>query len=99
MSYFNNLRIKKVTDNRTFWKTIVSLFSNKFSKSVNINLTEGNKTISNDDELCQVLNNFFSEKVDELKISSISNFTLDNTNDPRRKTLKYFENRPSIANI
>ena len=99
MSYFNNLRIKKVTDNRTFWKTIVSLLSNKFSKSVNINLTEGNKTISNDDELSQVLNNFFFEKVDELKISSISNFTLDNTNDPRRKTLKYFENHPSIANI
>ena len=32
--------------------------SNKFSKSEKINLTEGNKTISNDNELCQVFNNF-----------------------------------------
>ena len=42
-TYFNNLDIRKVTDNRTFWKTVVPLFSNKFSKSKKINLTEGNK--------------------------------------------------------
>ena len=51
-TYFNNLDIRKVTDNRTFWKTALPLFCNKFSKSDKINLTEGNKTISNDDELC-----------------------------------------------
>ena len=72
----------KVTDNRTFWKTVVPLFSNKFSKSEKINLTEGNKTISNDDE-----------------IPNISNYKLDNANDPLKKALKYFENHPSIANI
>ena len=32
-TYFNNLDIRKVTDNRTFWKNVVPLFSNKFSKS------------------------------------------------------------------
>ena len=41
--------------------------SNKFSKSEKINLTEGNKTVSNDDELCLVFNNFFTKIVDELK--------------------------------
>ena len=66
-TYFNNLDIRKVTDNRTFWKTVVPLFSNKFSKSEKINLTEGNKTVSNDDELCLVFNNFFTKIVDELK--------------------------------
>ena len=30
-TYFNNLDIKKVTDNRTLWKTIVPLRPNKFS--------------------------------------------------------------------
>ena len=67
-TYFNNLDIRKVTDNRTSWKTVVALFSNKFSKSEKINLTEGNKTMSNDDELCRVFNNFFSKTVDRLKI-------------------------------
>ena len=37
--------------------------------------------------------------VDELKIPSISNYTLDNTIDPPKETLQYFENHPSIANI
>ena len=61
-----------------------------------MNLTEGNKTISNDDELCQVFNNFFSKTVDELKIPNISNYKLDN---PFKEALKYFENHPSITNI
>ena len=29
-TYFNNLDVKKVTDNRTFWKTVDSFFSNEF---------------------------------------------------------------------
>ena len=44
--------ISKVTDNQTFWKTVLPLFSNKLSKSEKINLTEGNKAISNNDKLC-----------------------------------------------
>ena len=93
-TYFNNLDIRKVTDNRTFWKTVVPLFSNKFSKSEKINLTEGNKTISNDDELCRVFNTFFSKTVDELQILNISNYKLDNTNDPLNEALRYFGKSP-----
>ena len=89
----------KVTDNRTFWKTVVPLFSNKFSKSEKINLTEENKTFSNDNELWRVFNNIFSKTVDELKIPNFSNYKLDNTNDPLKEALKYFENHPSITDI
>ena len=80
---FNNVDNRKVTDNRTVWKTVVPLFSNKFSNSEKINLTEGNKTISNDDELCRVFNSFFSKTVDELKIPNNSNYKLDRTNNQR----------------
>ena len=58
ITYFNNFDIRKNADNRTFWKTVVPLVSNKFSKSKKINLTEGNKTVSQDDKLCRVFNNF-----------------------------------------
>ena len=75
------------------------LFSNKFSKSEKTNLTEGKKTISNDDELCRVFNSFSSKIVDELKIPNISNYKIDNTNDPFKEALRYFENHPSITNI
>ena len=98
-TYFDNLDIRKVTDNRTVWKTVVPRFSNKFSKNEKINLTEGNKTVPNDDELCRVLNNFFSKIVDEPKISNISNYKTYNTNDPLKGALRYFENHPSITNI
>ena len=74
-TYFNNSDTTnlEVTNNRTFWKTVVLLFSNKFLKCEKINLTEGNKTISNNDELCQVFNMSFSRTVDELKIPNVSN--------------------------
>ena len=38
-TYLNNLGMRKVTDNRIFWKTVVPPFSNEFSKSEKINLT------------------------------------------------------------
>ena len=31
--YFNNLDTKKVTDNKTIWRTVAATFSNKNSKS------------------------------------------------------------------
>ena len=98
-TYFNILDIKKVTDNRTFCKIVVPLFSNKFSTSEKINLAEGNKTISNDDELLRVFNNFFLKTVDELKNRNISNYKFDGTNDPLKEALKYYENHHSITNI
>ena len=36
---------------------------------------------------------------DEVNIPSISTHAFDNTNDPLKETLRYFENHPSIANI
>ena len=44
-TYFNNLDIKYIPDNRTFWKTVVPLFSNKFLRNEKINLTRENEII------------------------------------------------------
>ena len=46
-SYFESLNTKKITDNRTFWKTVVPLFTDKTSRSEKIILTEAEKHISN----------------------------------------------------
>ena len=59
-SYYSNLDIKKVTDNKTFWKTIIPFFTKRPLKSEKINLIENGKTISNDSELCNIFNGFFS---------------------------------------
>ena len=83
-TYYNSLNIRKVTDNRTFSKTIVPLFSNKFSKSEKIDLTEKNKTISNDEELCRVFNNLFN-------ILIISKYKLNNTNDLLKEAINFLK--------
>ena len=52
--YFSNVDIKKVVDNRSFWKTVSLLLSTKCSKGDKIILVENDKCVSNDDELCQI---------------------------------------------
>ena len=47
-SYFESLNTKKITDNRTFWKTDVPFFTNEASRGEEIILTEAEKHISDD---------------------------------------------------
>ena len=47
-SYFESFNTKNITDNRTFWKTVVSLFTNKASRCEKIILTEAEKHVSDD---------------------------------------------------
>ena len=72
-SYFNNLDISKINDNRSFWKTIVPLFTKKTSKCEKINLNEEGKNASDNAELCRIFNNYFSEVISNLKIPSLIN--------------------------
>ena len=67
-TYFNNLDIKNVIDNKIFWKTIIPLFTKRPFKGEKINLTENGKNISNDTELCDIFNGFFSNVISELNI-------------------------------
>ena len=59
-SYFNNLDISKIIDNRSFWKTIVPLFTKKTLKNKKNNLNEEGKNVSDNAELCRIFNNYFS---------------------------------------
>ena len=55
---YSNLDINKVTDNKTFWKTIIPFFTKRPLKGEKIYLIENGKTISNNSELCNILNGF-----------------------------------------
>ena len=46
--YFSNLDIKKVVDDKRFWKTVPSIFSTKYWKRDEIIFNEGDKCVSND---------------------------------------------------
>ena len=58
--YFESLNTKKIKENRTFWKAVVPLFTNKTSRGEKIILTEAETHISDDKKICKLFNNLFS---------------------------------------
>ena len=96
--YYNNIKINKVTDNKTFWRTIKPLFSDKQSTSQQITLIEGNTIISNDKEVADKMNDFFINAVTNLEIEDP--FYDGNSNSEGiTNCLKKFQNHPSILKL
>ena len=58
-SYYGNLDINFVTDNKKFWKTVKPLFTDKVQTSSSITLIENEKFITNDSEIAEILNDIF----------------------------------------
>ena len=99
--YFNNLGTKKITDNKTFWRTVVPTFSNKNSKSDKIILNEEGKTITDEKELCRTFSTYFANIVSDLKIPKIQDnaFDIKSNHDPVLAAINTFQNHPSVVNI
>ena len=99
--YFNNLNIKEVVDNRSFWKTVSPLFSTKCLKCDKIILNENDKCVSTDGELCQIFCDYFSNIISELQILGISENISNVTDitDPVFAAIIVFQDHPSIKNI
>ena len=98
--YFNNLDIKEVVDNRSFWKTVSPLFSTKSSKGDKVILNENNKYMSNDDELSRIFCDYFSNIISELQIPSISEniSSVSDITDSVFAAINTFQDHPSIKN-
>ena len=56
--FFNNLSPSFVTDNKLFWKTIKSFFSNKGNYGSKIQLVEKDEALQDDDLIAKELNKF-----------------------------------------
>ena len=58
--YFDKLDVKKITDNKAYWKSIQTLFSEKKQLANKITLEDSEQNILSDDILVsKELNNFF----------------------------------------
>ena len=64
--YFSSLDLNLIADNKKFWKTVKSLFSDKISHKDIISLTEDGKTIPEDLQIAEIFNNYFSNVVRSL---------------------------------
>ena len=99
--YYENLIEKFVVDNKLFWKTVKPLLSDNVAGKDEVHLIENNELVKTDLETAKVLNNFFSNIVQNLDISRYSNGKLlvINTNNATLKATLKYRNHPSIIAI
>ena len=96
--YFENLDTKKNTDNGSFWRTVLLLFAQNSSKAEKRNLVDGGKTISSDEEPCEIFDKFFSNIVLSLNIAKPKSFPMASKNlDPIMSVIKSFDKRQGIV--
>ena len=67
-SYFENLDIKNLSDNRKFWGTVKPPFSNKVRSNDYITLNENDLLIQNEYKIANIFNTFFVNIVPNLGI-------------------------------
>ena len=67
--YYSNLDKENIKNNKRFWKTVKSLLSDKLTHKEKINLSEKREILKTDMETAKVLNNFFSNVVQNYNIS------------------------------
>ena len=65
---YNNLNVKRITDNRKFWQTIKSSFTDKTLRDERITLVEGDKIITEEKHVVKKFKDHF-EKIDRTKLS------------------------------
>ena len=88
-------------DNKTFWKNVKPLFSNKGNYGSKIKLVEKEEIIDDDIKIAEELNNFFKNAVASLNIQE-NQLTLTNVgqdSDPIDRAIKKFAFHPSILLI
>ena len=99
--YYSNLDEKKVTDNKTSWKTIKPFLSHKIVSREKVTLIEEDEIVESDINTAQILNTSFSNIVSNLKIAEYATCDpiSDNINDPVIKSIVKCRNHPSILRI
>ena len=67
-NFYNNLNVNKITDNKSFWKTVKPSFTEKTLKDEKIVLTENDTTFLEENKIAEIFRSYFDGIVDGLKI-------------------------------
>ena len=95
--FYNNLNVKKVTDNKHFWKIIKPNFTDKVLKDEKIVLVEGDKVITADTDLAEIFKDHFENVVESLHIERPCKVDFDR--EPVANAITNFSQHPSILKI
>ena len=99
-NFYNNLNPASISDNKTFWKTVKPMFSDKKTSNININLVENNDVISEDKKIADCFKMFFENTVKVLNIDMDPNIlSTSNHEDIILHNIEKFKKHPSIINI
>ena len=60
--------MKGISDNKKFWKTIKSFFSNKGLNTNNMMLVEDNEIVRKEEIIANIMNNYFTNTTTHLKL-------------------------------
>ena len=93
--YFDNLNVKNVTDNKTFWKTVKPFFTYEGTNHNKIILAEDDKIISENEQVSESLNNYFLDAIINLNIPQYKHLTFNTSANDDPVTIA-LENRKTI---
>ena len=74
--FYNNLNVKKVTDNKHFWKTIKPNFTDKILKDEKIVLVEDDKVITAETDMAKIFKDDFENIVEAFILNALVKSTL-----------------------
>ena len=100
-SYFRNIDLSNLTDNRKFWKAIKPVFADKIQTAPSITLEENGELISDDRKIAELCNNYFLNITQDLGIQEdFAHISITNgVSDPIDKAIEKYKNHPSILKI
>ena len=101
-SFFNNLDTKKIVDNKRFWQTVKSFFSDKNRVKNKITLIEEKtKIVSNNNLIAETFNNFFANIVPSLGLQCKDELlaSVEHIQDPLEKIIEKFKQHPRFITI
>ena len=67
-NFYNSLNINKITDDKSFWKTIKSSFTENILKDEKTGFTENDATFSEENKIAEIFRFYFDGIVDGLNI-------------------------------
>ena len=70
-NFYNNLNVNKITDNKSFWKTVKPSFTEKTLKDEKIVLVENDTTFPEENEIAEIFRSYFDGIVVVLTLNAV----------------------------
>ena len=100
-AFYLNLNVKDIVDNKTFWKTVKSFFSDKSSNFETIPLTENGNLLTDNFEIAETFSKYFQNLVPNLNLKVPSKLLCEapENGDEVLAAIYKYQNHPSIKTI